>query len=68
MIVVTTCPLCVTLTPLGLHSDDTLSDEDHDHCLKAEFRQRVQRYPVDFSKVAELNQGGNLKEDQTLGP
>ena len=37
--------------------DDVLSDEDHDYCLKAEFKHRVQCYPIDVSKVARAQPG-----------
>jgi hypothetical protein len=39
-------------------SNDDLSEEDHDFCLKADFRQRVQCYPVDSDKVAKAQPGG----------
>ena len=44
--------------PCDFDSEDALSDEDRNQCLRLHFGSRIQSYPVDISKVARAQPGG----------
>ena len=44
--------------PCDFDSEDALSDEDRDQCLRLHFGSRIQSYPVDASRVARAHPGG----------
>ena len=54
----TTRPPWTFVYPCDFDSEDALSDEDHDQCLRLQFGSRIQSYPVDASKVARAQPGG----------
>ena len=50
-----TAALCY---PCDYDTDDALSDEDRDQCLRLQFGARIQSFPVDVSKVARAQPDG----------
>ena len=47
------CPIL----PCDFDTDDALSDEDHDHCLKLRLGNKLNAYPVDIDRVAQAQPG-----------
>ena len=43
--------------PCDFDTDEALSDEDHDQCLKLQFGSVIQAFPIDLSKVAKAKPG-----------
>ena len=44
--------------PCNYDTDDALSDEDRDLCLRLQFSSRVQSFPIDVTRVAKAHPGG----------
>ena len=45
------------MLPCDFDTDDALSDEDHDYCLRLRLGDKLNVYPVDFSRVAKSQAG-----------
>ena len=37
--------------------DDALSDQNHDECMRRQFKEKVQSFPIDITKVAKAQTG-----------
>ena len=57
-----------TILPCEFDTDDALSDEDHDYCLKVLLGDKLNAYPVDFSKVAQSQPGEPAAGPDTRAP
>ena len=54
--------------PCDFDTDDALSDDDRNQCLKLQFGAQIQSYPVDLSKVAPAQPGGGPSPDPNAVP